>query len=81
MYIKDVPHQQIIAAEVIAALYTHGINVEPMPVDKDTYNARHCDYLGDPNGTFPYWYSCTQPGAEYEPSGTLARDLGCMPRL
>ena len=64
MYIRDVPHQQIIAATVIAALYTHGIAVEPMPVDKDTYNARHCDYLGDPNGTFPYWYSYPYGDAE-----------------
>jgi nickel transport system substrate-binding protein len=57
MYLKDVPHQKIIASEVIAALYSAGIPVEPMPVDKATYNARHCDYLGDPSTTFPYWYS------------------------
>jgi len=57
LYIRDIPHQQIIAAKVIADLYTAGIAVTPMPVDKDTYNARHCDYLGDPNGGFPYYYS------------------------
>jgi ABC-type transport system substrate-binding protein len=62
MYIKDVPHQQVIAAEVIATLYAAGIEVEPMPVDKDTYNARHCDYLGNPDGGFPYWYSYPYAG-------------------
>lgn len=46
LYIKDIPHHQMIAAKVIADLYTHGIEVEVMPVDKDTYNDRHCDYLG-----------------------------------
>ena len=51
MYIRDVPHNQVIAAEVIATLVgVHGIAVEPMPVDKATYNARHCDWLANPNG-------------------------------
>ena len=50
MYIKDIPHQQIIAAEVIATLYAAGIAVTPMPVTKDTYNTRHCDWITNPNG-------------------------------
>jgi len=62
MYIKDIPHQQIVAAEIIAALYTNGIAVTPMPVTKAQYNNRHCDYLSDPNGTFPYWYSYKYDG-------------------
>ena len=57
MYIRDLPHHQIIAAEIIATLYANNIAVTPMPVSKNEYNNRHCDYLGDPNGTFPYWYS------------------------
>jgi hypothetical protein len=48
LYIRDVPHQRIIASVVIAALYSAGIQVEAMPVDKATYNNRHCDYLSDP---------------------------------
>jgi len=62
MYIKDIPHQQIIAAEIIATLYTHGIAVTPIPVTKEQYNGRHCWYLSDPNGTFPYWYSYKYDG-------------------
>ena len=50
MYVKDIPHNQMIAASAVAALYAAGIAVELMPVDKDTNNARHCDYIVDPNG-------------------------------
>jgi len=62
LYIRDVPHQRIIASVVIAALYSAGIQVEAMPVDKATYNNRHCDYLSDPNGGFPYHYSYLYAG-------------------
>ena len=49
LYIKDIPHNQMIAASVAAALYAAGIAVTLMPEDKDTYNTRHCDYIVDPN--------------------------------
>ena len=50
LYNYDVPHNRIIAATVIAALYNAGIQVTAMPVDKATYNARHCHYIADPVG-------------------------------
>lgn len=45
LYKNDIPHIQIIAAKVIADLYAAGITVQPIPVDKDTYNKMHCNYL------------------------------------
>lgn len=50
LYNHDVAHNRMIAASVVAALYNAGIKVDPMPVDKATYNARHCDYIVDPEG-------------------------------
>ena len=49
LYVKDIPHNQMIAASVAAALYAAGIAVDLMPENKDTYNTRHCDYIVDPN--------------------------------
>jgi len=72
IYIKTIPHVEIIVAKVIADLYTAGISVEPMPVDKVTYNARHCDYLADPNGDSPYWYSYYDDGDDEYHSWDIA---------
>jgi len=38
-YIKTIPHNSVIASEVISTLYTHGINVLSLPLEKDDYNA------------------------------------------
>ena len=48
LYNRDVAHNRMIAAWVVAALYAEGIEVKTMPVDKDTYNAHHCHYITDP---------------------------------
>jgi hypothetical protein len=50
LYIKDIPHNQVIAAAFVAALSAANRPVTAMPVDKDTYNARHCHYIADPTG-------------------------------
>ena len=50
LYNYDIPQNRSIAATVIAALYTAGIQVTAMPGDKATYNARHCHYIADPVG-------------------------------
>ena len=50
LYNYDIPHNRIIAATVIAALYNAGIQVVAMPLDKAAYNARHCHYIADPVG-------------------------------
>merc|ERR1719446_72123 len=47
VYMKDVPHQKIIASEVIADLYTHGISVGPLPVEKAAYNDLMNTWIGD----------------------------------
>ena len=46
VYIKDIPHNVMIASAAISALYTAGIDVIPMPLSKDDFNAKMCDYLG-----------------------------------
>ena len=50
LYIKDIPHNEVIAAAFVAALSAANIPVTAMPVDKATYNARHCHYIADPVG-------------------------------
>ncbi len=46
IYLKDVPHQKVIASEVIANLYEAGIPVEVHPMEKDDYNAAMDSWLG-----------------------------------
>lgn len=57
LYNKDIPHVQIIAAKVIADLYSAGISVEPIPVDKATYNSYHCNYLAATTSYYDLGYA------------------------
>lgn len=62
IYLKDVPHQAIIANQIIADLYEAGIQVAPMPVEKAAYNEAMDAWLGP----------------DYDPStadGTISFDL------
>jgi len=76
IYNKDVPHQQMIAAKVVSDLFLAGIQVDVMPVDKDTYNARMCDYLGPNedgvNGTHSWDIAYSETwGPPYDPTSKL----------
>ena len=42
LYKPDIPHESIIAAYVISQLALAGIDVHPIPVDKDGYNSLNC---------------------------------------
>ena len=46
IYLKDVPHQNIIASQVIANLYSAGVSVVPLPMEKADYNAAMDSWLG-----------------------------------
>ena len=77
VYQKDIPHQTIIASSVIAALYSAGIAVEPMPMAKSDYNDAMNAWIGNcdainPCGTnsFDIAYSETW-GPPYDPSSKL----------
>jgi ABC-type transport system substrate-binding protein len=45
MYKPSIPHESIIAAYVISQLAVAGIDVHPLPVDKDGYNSLNCNYM------------------------------------
>lgn len=45
MYKPAIPHESIVATYVISQLVLEGINVHPIPVDKDGYNALNCNYM------------------------------------
>jgi len=45
MYKPAIPHESIIATYVISQLVIAGINVHPIPVDKEGYNALNCNYI------------------------------------
>ena len=45
MYKPAIPHESIIAAYVISQLALAGIDVHPIPVDKDGYNSLNCNYM------------------------------------
>jgi nickel transport system substrate-binding protein len=75
-YLKEVPHQNIIAARIMANLYENGIQVQPLPMAKDEYNKAMNSWLG-PNGdgvggtiTFDIAYSETW-GPSYDPTTKL----------
>ena len=45
MYKPAIPHESIIAMYVISQLALSGIDVLPVPVDKDGYNSLNCNYI------------------------------------
>lgn len=46
IYKKDVPHESIIASKVVADLYAAGIQVQPIVLSKDDYNAAMNSWIG-----------------------------------
>ena len=46
IYKRDVPHESIVASKIIADLYSAGIQVEPIVLAKDDYNAAMNSWLG-----------------------------------
>ena len=45
MYKPAIPHESMIAMYVISQLALSGIDVLPVPVDKDGYNSLNCNYI------------------------------------
>ena len=71
VYLKDVPHQNIIASQVIADLYTAGITVIARPMEKGDYNAAMDSWLGPDydgvNGTISFDIAYTETwGPSYD---------------
>jgi len=64
IYKVDVPHEQIIASKIISDLYTSGIQVEPIVLAKDDYNAAMNSWLG------PDWEARTGDDARVTNSST-----------
>uniref|UniRef100_A0A7S2CRM7 Solute-binding protein family 5 domain-containing protein n=1 Tax=Octactis speculum TaxID=3111310 RepID=A0A7S2CRM7_9STRA len=69
MYLKDVSHQSIIASKVIADLYTAGIGVTPIPLEKDDFNAA-MNYWLDGNSSWDIAYGETW-GPSYDATTKL----------
>jgi hypothetical protein len=50
MYVKTIPHNNVIASEVVSNLYANGVYVYAIPLEKDEYNAMMNTWTSGGNG-------------------------------